>query len=172
MSGACVVDDGIMIDLSRMNHVTVDPTARRAKVGGGALLGELDAATQEFGLAVPTGLVSHTGIGGLTLGGGMGWLSRKYGLTIDHLVSARVVTAQGELLVASAEENPDLFWALRGGGGNFGVVTEFEFALHEAGPMVQFGFLFWGLDQGMAALRHARESSTTCHPTSTSSSAA
>lgn len=157
MSGACVVDDGIMIDLSDMNQVDVDPDRRRATVAGGALLGDLDAATQQHGLAVPTGLVSHTGVGGLTLGGGMGWLSRKFGLTIDNLVAARVVTADGELLHASAEENPDLFWAIRGGGGNFGVVTEFEFALHAAGPTVQFGFLFWGLDQGPEALRHARE---------------
>jgi FAD/FMN-containing dehydrogenase len=157
MSGSCILDDGIQIDLSLMNHVQVDPDARRARVGGGALLGDLDAATQAFGLATPAGLVSHTGVGGLTLGGGMGWLSRKCGLSIDNVVSARVVTADGEVRVASPEENPDLFWAIRGGGGNFGVVTEFEFALHEAGPMVQFGFLFWGLDQGAAALRHARD---------------
>ena len=157
MSGASVVDDGIMIDLSRMNQVTVDPESRRAKAGGGALLGDIDAATQPHGLAVPTGLVSHTGVGGLTLGGGMGWLSRKFGLTIDNLVSARVVTADGEVRTASADEDPDLFWAIRGGGGNFGVVTEFEFALHEAGPMVQFGLLFWSLDDGPEALRHARE---------------
>ncbi len=157
MSGACVVDDGLVIDLSRMNQVSVDPAARRARVGGGALLGDLDAATQAHGLAVPVGLVSHTGIGGLTLGGGMGWLSRKYGLTIDNLVSARAVSAAGDVLVASETENADLFWALRGGGGNFAIVTEFEFELHEAGPMVHFGFLFWGLDQGVDALRHARE---------------
>ena len=157
MSGSCVVDDGLVIDLSEMNQVTVDPAARRAKVGGGALLGALDAATQEHALAVPVGLVSHTGIGGLTLGGGMGWLSRKHGLAIDNLVSARVVTAAGDVLTASETENPDLFWALRGGGGNFAIVTEFEFTLHEAGPMVQFGFQFWSLDQGPAALRHARD---------------
>jgi FAD/FMN-containing dehydrogenase len=157
MSGACVVDDGIMIDLSRMNQVVVDTDARRAKVAGGALLGDLDAATQAHGLAVPTGLVSHTGVGGLTLGGGMGWLTRKFGLTIDNLVSARVVTADGAVRIASEDENPDLFWAIRGAGGNFGVVTEFEFELHEAGPMVHFGFLFWGLDQGAEALRRARE---------------
>jgi FAD/FMN-containing dehydrogenase len=156
MSGACVVDDGLVIDLTRMNQVTVDPEARRVKVGGGALLGDLDAATQQHGLAVPVGLVSHTGIGGLALGGGMGWLSRKHGLTIDNLVSARAVTAAGDVLVASETENPDLFWALRGGGGNFAIVTEFEFELHEAGPMIHFGFLFWGLDQGAEALRHAR----------------
>ena len=157
MSGACVMDDGIMIDLSRMNEVVVDPDARRAKVAGGALLGDLDAATQAHGLVVPTGLVSHTGVGGLTLGGGMGWLTRKFGLTIDNLVSARVVTADGAVRIASEDENPDLFWAIRGAGGNFGVVTEFEFDLHEAGPMVHFGFLFWRLDQGVEALRRARE---------------
>ncbi len=164
MSGAGVIDDGLVIDLSRMNQVTVDPDARRAKVGGGALLGDLDAATQAHGLAVPVGLISHTGVGGLTLGGGMGWLSRKYGLAIDNLVSARVVTAQGDLLTASDSENPDLFWALRGGGGNFAIVTEFEFALHEAGPMVHFGFLFWGLEQGAEALRHARDVIATLPP--------
>ncbi len=156
MSGSCVVDDGLVIDLSRINHVNVDPDARRAKVGGGTLLGALDAATQEHGLAVPVGLVSHTGIGGLTLGGGMGWLSRKHGLAIDNLVSARCVTAAGDMVTASEHENPDLFWALRGGGGNFAIVTEFEFELHEAGPMIQFGFVFWTLDQGAEALRHAR----------------
>ncbi len=156
MSGAGVVDDGLVIDLSRINAVSVDPGARRAKVGGGALLGDLDAATQQHGLAVPVGLISHTGVGGLTLGGGMGWLTRKYGLAIDNLVSARVVTAAGDLMTASETENPDLFWALRGGGGNFAIVTEFEFALHEAGPMIHFGMLFWTLDQGVEALRHAR----------------
>ncbi len=156
MSGAGVVDDGLVIDLTRMNAVTVDPGARRAKVGGGALLADLDAATQAHGLAVPVGLISHTGVGGLTLGGGMGWLSRKHGLSIDNLVSARCVTAAGDVLTASATENPDLFWALRGGGGNFAIVTEFEFELHEAGPMIHFGLVFWTLDQGAAALRHAR----------------
>jgi hypothetical protein len=156
MSGSCVVDDGLVIDLSPINHVSVDPAARRARVGGGALLADLDAATQPHGLAVPVGLVSHTGIGGLTLGGGMGWLSRKYGLAIDNLVSARAVTADGDLVTASETENPDLFWALRGGGGNFAIVTEFEFELHEAGPMVHFGYLYWGIDQGAAALRHVR----------------
>jgi GNAT superfamily N-acetyltransferase len=157
MSGAGVIDDGLVIDLSRMSSVVVDPDARRAKVGGGALLGAVDAATQAHGLAVPIGLISHTGIGGLTLGGGMGWLSRKHGLAIDNLVSARCVTAAGDVLTASETENPDLFWALRGGGGNFAIVTEFEFELHEAGPMIHFGLVFWTLDQGADALRHARE---------------
>ncbi len=156
MSGASVVDDGIVIDLSQMNQVEVDPEARRAVVSGGALLGDVDAAAQAHGLAVPAGLVSHTGVGGLTLGGGMGWLTRLGGLTIDNVVSVRVVTADGNARVASASENADLYWAIRGGGGNFGVVTEFEFALHEVGPMVHFGLLFWSLDQGAAALRHVR----------------
>jgi len=157
MSGASVVDDGIVIDLSRMNQVQVDADARRARVGGGALLSDIDTATQVHGLAVPAGLISHTGVGGLTLGGGMGWLSRIGGLTIDNLVSARVVTADGEARVASENENPDLFWAIRGGGGNFGVVTQFEFALHEVGPMIEFAMLFWSLDDGPDMMRHARE---------------
>lgn len=157
MSGASVVDGGIVIDLSRMNQVRVDPEARRAVVAGGALLSDLDAATQAHGLAVPAGVVSHTGVGGLTLGGGMGWLSRLGGLTIDNLLAARVVTADGEALVASPSENADLFWAIRGGGGNFGIVTEFEFALHEVGPIIHFGLLFWSLDDGAAALRHVRD---------------
>jgi FAD/FMN-containing dehydrogenase len=156
MSGASVVDDGIVIDLSHMNQVRVDPEKGRAVVAGGALLSDVDAATQAHGLAVPAGLVSHTGVGGLTLGGGMGWLTRLGGLTIDNLLSARVVTADGEPRVASPSEHADLFWAIRGGGGNFGIVTEFEFALHEVGPVVHFGLLFWALDEGAAALRHAR----------------
>jgi FAD/FMN-containing dehydrogenase len=157
MSGACSVEGGLVIDLSKMNGVSVNRDARRARVGGGALLGDLDAATMEVGLATPAGFVSHTGVGGLTLGGGMGWLSRKFGLTIDNLASAQVVTADGEIRTASEDENPDLFWAIRGGSGNFGVVTEFEFRLHEVDPMVSFGLMFWTLDQGEAALRTAAE---------------
>jgi FAD/FMN-containing dehydrogenase len=157
VGGASVADDALMIDLSALNGVTVDPQAKRARVGGGALLADLDAATQQHGLAVPAGLVSHTGVGGLTLGGGMGWLSRRAGLSIDNLVSAQIVTADGQLRCASADEHADLFWAIRGGGGNFGIVTEFEFGLHEVGPMIQLGLPFWGLDQGRDVLRLARE---------------
>jgi FAD/FMN-containing dehydrogenase len=157
MSGASSVDDGLMIDLSLMNQVTVDPQARRARVAGGAKLGDLDAAAQAHGLAVPAGVISHTGVGGLTLGGGMGWLTRMHGLSIDNLESVQLVTADGSILRAAEDENPDLFWAVRGGGGNFGVVTEFEFRLHEVGPLVQYGMLFWGLDQGAEMLRVARE---------------
>jgi len=156
-TGMAVCDDALMVDLSLLNKVAVDPGARRARAGGGALLADLDAATQAHGLAVPTGAISHTGVGGLTLGGGMGWLTRKHGLSIDNLTCAEVVTAEGRVLRASADEHPDLFWAIRGGGGNFGVVTAFEFALHELDPMVQFGLFFWSLDQGPDALRLIRE---------------
>ncbi len=157
LSGHSCVDDGLMLDLSPMNRVLVDAERRRARVGGGALLGDVVAAAQEHGLAHPVGVVSNTGVGGLTLGGGMGWLTRKHGLSIDNLVSAEVVTADARVLRASAEENPDLFWALRGGGGNFGVVTEFEFALHPVGPVVQVGLMFWGLEEGGWFFRTARE---------------
>jgi FAD/FMN-containing dehydrogenase len=156
-AGTAVCDGGLMIDLSLLSHVAVDPGARRATVGGGALLSDVDAAAQAHGLAVPAGLVSHTGVGGLTLGGGMGWLTRKFGLSIDNLVSAEVVTADGQVRRASASEHPDLFWAIRGGGGNFGVVTSFEFTLHEVDPIVQVGLFFWPLNQGREALRLARE---------------
>jgi len=154
-AGTAVCDAGVMIDLSSLNEVTVDPVGQRARVGGGALLSDLDAATQAHGLAVPAGMVSHTGVGGLTLGGGMGWLTRKFGLSIDNLVSAEVVTADGRVLRAAADEHPDLFWAIRGGGGNFGVVTRLEFALHAVGPEVRFGLFFWNLEQGTKALRLA-----------------
>ncbi|MGH3826823.1 MAG: FAD-binding oxidoreductase [Pseudonocardiaceae bacterium] len=156
-SGSSVCEGGLMIDLSRLRGVRVDPDRRRAVVGGGATLADLDAATQAHGLAVPSGVISHTGVGGLTLGGGMGWLTNKHGLSIDNLQAAQVVLADGRVVRASADEHPDLFWALRGGGGNFGVVTEFEFRAHPIGPLVHLALLFWGLDQGREALRACRD---------------
>jgi FAD/FMN-containing dehydrogenase len=130
VGGRALCDDGLVIDLSRMKGIHVDPKARRALVQPGVLLGELDRETHVFGLAVPLGVVSKTGVAGLTLGGGVGWLARKYGLTCDNVLAFELVTAEGEVLRATADENPDLFWALRGGGGNFGVVTSFEYRLH------------------------------------------
>src|SRR5437016_13548198 len=130
IAGNAVCNGGLMTDFSNMRNVRVDAGKKRAYVGPGATLADLDNATQQHGLATPVGINSTTGIAGLTLGGGHGWLTRKYGMTVDNLVSAEIVTADGELRRASAGENPDLFWAIRGGGGNFGVVTSFEFRLH------------------------------------------
>ena len=156
-SGSCIADDAVMIDLGPMSDVRVGPAAKRAVCGGGARWSQLDAATQQHGLGTPGGFISHTGVGGLTLGGGIGWLTRKAGLSCDNVVSVEVVTADGAVLRASADENPDLFWAVRGGGGNFGVVTAFEFQLHEVGPLVQLALSFWDLSHGPVALRAARD---------------
>jgi FAD/FMN-containing dehydrogenase len=156
-AGNAVCEGGLMIDLSPLSSISVDPAARRAVCGGGTTWAALDAATQAHGLATPGGTISHTGVGGLTLGGGFGWLTAKAGLSIDNLLSAEVVTADGRVVRASAGADADLFWAIRGGGGNFGVVTSFEFRLHEVGPLVQLGMFFWGLDRASEAVRFARD---------------
>src|SRR6476469_2922370 len=130
LAGFSTCDDGLVIDLSRLRQVTVDPDTRRARIAGGCLLGSVDTATQKAGLVFPSGVVSHTGAGGLILGGGTGWLTRRFGLSCDNVTGFTLVAADGSVVRATANDNPDLFWALRGGGGNFGVVTEFEVKLH------------------------------------------
>jgi FAD/FMN-containing dehydrogenase len=157
IAGTAVCDGGLMIDLSPMRSVHVDPQTRTARVDGGATLGDFDREAQMHGLATPLGINSTTGVAGLTLGGGFGWLSRRYGLTIDNLLSADVVLASGDVVRASERENPDLFWAIRGGGGNFGVVTSFEFRLHEVGPDVLAGLVVHPLDAAGDVLRFYRE---------------
>ncbi|MGH2828179.1 MAG: FAD-binding oxidoreductase [Actinomycetota bacterium] len=155
--GLSTNDGGIVIDLSLMKGIRVDPEARTVRAQAGVLLGELDRETQAFGLALPAGIVSHTGLAGLTLGGGIGFVMRKYGLTIDNLLSVDVITADGEFVKASENENSDLFWGVRGGGGNFGIVTEFEFRLSSLGPYVVAGPVFWAIDEAPKVLRFYRD---------------
>jgi FAD/FMN-containing dehydrogenase len=157
VTGSAVVDAGVCLDLRGMRGVTVDPAAQTASVEGGALWGDVDAATQEHGLAVTGGRVSTTGVGGLTLGSGSGWLERKLGFVCDNLLSAQVVTADGRIVTASPDENADLFWGLRGGGGNFGVVTRFEFRLHPIGPIVFGGMLMYPADVAGELVRAYRD---------------
>ena len=157
IAGSALCDDGIVIDLSQMKAANVDAASLRGTIEGGATLADFDAATQAHGLAIPLGINSTTGVAGLTLGGGFGWLSRKYGMTIDNLESAEVVTAAGEVVRASATENTDLFWALRGGSGNFGVVTRFEFRLHPVGPNVLSGLIVYPLSEAKAVLQQYRD---------------
>lgn len=157
VAGTALCDDGVVIDLSLMKQVQVDPGSRTARAGGGVTWGEFDRATQQFGLATTGGLISTTGIGGFTLGGGIGWLMREHGLTCDNLLAAQVVTADGKLVHASDQQNPDLFWALRGGGGNFGIVTEFTYRLHPVGPTVLGGMIIWPFSEADRMLRFYRE---------------
>ena len=157
VAGTAVCDGGLVIDLSAMRAVTVDPAQRTALVQGGALWGDVDHETQAHGLATTGGIVSHTGVAGVCLGGGIGWLMRKHGLTVDNLLEAEVVTAEGNIIRASTREHPDLFWALRGGGGNFGVVTSFRLALHPIGPTVTAGPVFWEAEDTADVLHFYRD---------------
>jgi FAD/FMN-containing dehydrogenase len=157
IAGNALCDGGLVIDLSPMKSVRVNPDIRRAYAEPGATLGDFDHEAQAFGLATPLGINSTTGVAGLTLGGGFGWLSRKHGMSVDNLVSAEVVTADGKRIRASAEENPDLFWAIRGGGGNFGVVTLFEFQLHPVGPEVLSGLIVFPFDHAKTVLTKYRQ---------------
>jgi len=160
VAGLATCDGGIVADMSPMNRVSVDPRRRLATVQGGAQWRDVDAATQQYGLAAPAGLVSDTGVAGLTLGGGIGWLRRKHGLTCDNVVAAELVTADGRRVVASETENPELLWALRGGGGNFGIVTSFTFRLHPVGPEVAFVLAYFDGDQIAKGLKAFRDFST------------
>jgi FAD/FMN-containing dehydrogenase len=157
VAGTALCDHGLVIDLSEMRAVSVDPAGRTAWVQGGALWGDVDHETQAHGLATTGGIIGHTGVAGLTLGGGIGLLMRKHGLAVDNLLAAEVVTAEGRVIRASADEHPDLFWALRGGGGNFGVVTAFRFSLHPVGPTVLAGLLFWAAEDTADVLRFYRD---------------
>ena len=157
VAGHAVCDEGLVIDLSAMKGIRVDPRARTARAQAGVLWGELDREAQLHGLATVGGIVTHTGIAGLTLGGGIGWLMRKYGATVDNLLSVDLVTADGEVVTASASVNPDLFWGVRGGGGNFGIVTSFEYRMHAVGPTVVAGPIFHALEDASEVLRFYRE---------------
>ncbi len=157
VSGASLPEGGVLVDLTGLRSITVDPEARIAHVAGGCLLGDLDAATQEHGLAVTAGIEPSTGAGGLTLGGGIGFLCRKLGLTIDNLASMEVVLADGSVVTASADEHPDLFWALRGGGGQFGIVTRFDYRVHPIGPEVMVAQAYYPMDDAKAALTWLRD---------------
>lgn len=158
--GLGICDDGLVIDLSRIKYTYVDPVAKTARVGGGSTWGDVDHATHAYGMATPNGMISTTGVGGLTLGGGVGHLTRRYGLSIDNLLSAEVVLADGSVVTASETENPDLFWAIRGGGGNFGVVTSFQFKLHPV-DTVYGGPMFWDLDKAPEVMKWYRDFITT-----------
>ena len=157
LSGQSMSEGGLTVDLSAMSAVSLDPVAATARVGGGALLNDVGEAAAPHALTMPFGHISHTGVGGLTLGGGIGWVMRRYGLAIDSLRSVELVTAEGEVVRASEAENPDLFWALRGGGGNFGVVTEFEFDLHPFGPEALAGMIVYRLEDAPEAVRFCRD---------------
>src|SRR3954468_9383735 len=157
VSGLSTNDGGIVIDVRPMKQISVDPKGRTARVGAGVTWGELDRATQEHGLATTGGRVSTTGVAGFTLGGGSGWLERSFGLACDNLVSVDLVTADGRQVTASEDENPDLFWALHGGGGNFGIATSFVFQLHPVGPLVTAGLMLWPGDAGGEVTRGFRD---------------
>src|SRR4029453_16447095 len=157
VGGHALCDGGLVIDLSPMKGIRVDPATRTARAEAGVLWGELDRETQLFGLATVGGIVTHTGIAGLTLGGGIGWLMRKHGATVDNLLSAEVVTAEGDVVTANASEHPDPFWAIRGGGGNFGIVTSFEYGLHAVGPLVLAGPIVHSLDHAPELLCFYRD---------------
>lgn len=157
VAGLSVCDDGLVIDLAGLKRIDVDAGTRTARAGGGVLWGEFDAATQQHGLHTPGGRVTTTGVGGFTTGGGYGWTSSKFGLTCDNLVSAEVVLADGRVVTASERENRDLFWGLRGGGGNFGIVTEFEYRLHPLGPIVLAGLMLWPVERAGKVLRAWRD---------------
>ena len=161
VAGRAVCDGGLTIDLSLMKGILVDPQGRSVRAQGGVNWGEFNRETQVYGLATTGGVVSTTGIAGLTLGGGLGWLMGKYGLAVDNLLSAQVVTADGEILHASQSENPDLFWALQGGGGNFGVAASFEYQLHQVGPTITGGLVVHAIDQARDLLRFYRDFTAT-----------